>query len=63
MVKDTSELIKRVSYLFTPLTSSSKSGNLISYKGSFILSARTVLRSFRWYFLDSLNIISLVLTT
>jgi hypothetical protein len=43
MVKDILELIKRVSYLFTPLISFSKLRNLISYKGSFILSVRAAL--------------------
>jgi hypothetical protein len=47
MVKDILELIKRVSYSFTPLASSSKLGNLISCKGSFILSIRAALRLFK----------------
>jgi hypothetical protein len=57
MVKDRSKSIKRVFYLFTFLASSLESGNSISCKGFFIFSARAVLRLFKWYFLDLLNII------
>jgi hypothetical protein len=60
MVKDILKLIKRVSYSSTPLASSSKLGNLISYKGSFILSVRAALRLFKWYFLDLLKVTSLI---
>jgi hypothetical protein len=56
MVEDTSELIELVSYLSTPLASSSLLGNSMSCSGSSILSFRAVFRSSGWYFRDSSNV-------
>jgi hypothetical protein len=44
IVEDKSESTELISYSSTPLASSSESGNSISCRGFFILSARTVLR-------------------
>jgi hypothetical protein len=45
IVEDRSESTERVSHSSTPLASSSESGNSISCRGFYILSARAVLRS------------------